>query len=495
MNLNPEPCNRSVCLLPALLILQARPALSAEDPDQLYRQREDLASATRAVEIWSASAATDSRRPGSRRVRPTGLAVTHRSPNVARRSNAGSLRARSAIRLMPERPEGHFWLAADMGALAESFGLSQGFKYRSRIKSELERVEAIDPSWEQASADTALGRGTVKVPRLFGGSRAKAEEHFRRVLDRFPQSKNALLFLAESLIAQKKTDEARALLQRVIDAPIEMEWAPEDRDVQAQGGRSAPIPHALGVPAVTASVRRAACALVVCGAFAAACARSPTPAPAAHLVERSHTTMGTELRLTAWTATSPRAVAAFDGGVRRIRSPRRADERLEGRQRHPAAERAPPAIMPVPVSAETREVLRVARQVSEWTGRKVRRHVRRAVGPVEVRPPGQGQHAFPIADEVAQRLPLINYRDLEVDERAGTAFLKRKGMRVNLGGIGKGYAVDRAVDILRRSGLRDFMIQAGGDMYVAGQRGDRPWRLGIRDPRGPADKSFRRCSI
>jgi len=63
-------------------------------------------------------------------------------------------------------------------------------------------------------------------------------------------------------------------------------------------------------------------------------------------------------------------------------------------------------------------------------------------------------------------------------------------MRANLGGIGKGYGVDRAVEILRRSGLRDFMIQAGGDMYVSGKRGDRPWRVGIRDPRGPADRIF-----
>jgi thiamine biosynthesis lipoprotein len=63
-------------------------------------------------------------------------------------------------------------------------------------------------------------------------------------------------------------------------------------------------------------------------------------------------------------------------------------------------------------------------------------------------------------------------------------------MRVNLGGIGKGYAVDRAVEILRKRGLENFMIQAGGDLYVSGQKGDRPWRLGIRDPRGPADKIF-----
>src|SRR5437763_16015713 len=44
--------------------------------------------------------------------------------------------------------------------------------------------------------------------------------------------------------------------------------------------------------------------------------------------------------------------------------------------------------------------------------------------------------------------------------------------------------------MLRRRGLSDSMMQAGGDLYVAGRRGDRPWRLGIRDPRGPADRSF-----
>jgi thiamine biosynthesis lipoprotein len=63
-------------------------------------------------------------------------------------------------------------------------------------------------------------------------------------------------------------------------------------------------------------------------------------------------------------------------------------------------------------------------------------------------------------------------------------------MRVHLGGIGKGYAVDRAVAIFRRRGLRDFIVQAGGDMYVGGRHGDRTWRLGIQDPRGPANRIF-----
>jgi len=63
-------------------------------------------------------------------------------------------------------------------------------------------------------------------------------------------------------------------------------------------------------------------------------------------------------------------------------------------------------------------------------------------------------------------------------------------VRIDLGGIGKGYAVDRAAAILRSRGVSDFMIQSGGDLYVAGRRGDRSWRAGIQDPRGPAGSIF-----
>ena len=180
-----------------------------QDPDELYRQREDLASATRAAEIWSTSAADDFE--AAWKLARAAYWIGGHAPEGERRAalergiNAGE----TAARLGPDRPEGHYWLAADMGALAESFGLTQGMKYRSRIKGELERVAAIDPAWEQASAITALGRWYYLVPRLFGGSRSKADEHFRRALEQFPHSVTALLFLAESLTAQKKTAEAR----------------------------------------------------------------------------------------------------------------------------------------------------------------------------------------------------------------------------------------------------------------------------------------------
>jgi hypothetical protein len=120
-------------------------------------------------------------------------------------------------------------MAANLGALAESFGFTQGLKYRGRIKQELERVLAIDPGWQQGSADRALGWWYHRVPGLFGGSEAQAEAHLRQALGYNPQSTATLYFLAEVLLARGKRADGRAMLQSVIDAPLDPDWAPEDR--------------------------------------------------------------------------------------------------------------------------------------------------------------------------------------------------------------------------------------------------------------------------
>ena len=213
-----------------------------------------------------------------------------------------------------------------------------------------------------------------------------------------------------------------------------------------------------------------------------------TPSPAAHLVERARPSMGTELRLSAWTADESTAISAFDEVFSEF-------DRLESlmsnwiedsdvsRLNVAAGER------PVPVSAEVRDVLHIAHDVSEWTNGTFDITFGALAGLWKFDYQNKDD-TIPPAAEVRKRLPLIDYQALDVDDEAGTAFVKKKGVTVNLGGIGKGYAIDRGVAILRRRGVRDFMIQAGGDLYVGGMRGDRPWRLSIRDPRGPAYRSF-----
>jgi thiamine biosynthesis lipoprotein len=217
------------------------------------------------------------------------------------------------------------------------------------------------------------------------------------------------------------------------------------------------------------------------------CRQEPAPAAKPHLVERAGAAMGSELRLTAFTADDAAAERAFEDVFREF-------ERLDAlmsvwrpgsellRVNAAAGERA------VAVSPEVRETLRTARQISEWTGGKFDVTFG-ALSDIWKFDHDQ-DNTIPDAAAIRARLPLIDYRQIEIDDAAGTVFVRRKGMRVHLGGIGKGYAVDRAVATLRRAGMRDFLIQAGGDLYAAGLKDGRPWRLGINDPRRPAGRSF-----
>lgn len=89
---------------------------------------------------------------------------------------------------------------------------------------------------------------------------------------------------------------------------------------------------------------------------------------------------------------------------------------------------------------------------------------------------------------IAERVSRIDYAKVQVDDAAGTVALPEAGMTLGLGGIAKGYALDVAAKRLRDAGVDDFMISGGGQVYVSGSRDGRPWRVGIRDPRGgPAD--------
>lgn len=78
---------------------------------------------------------------------------------------------------------------------------------------------------------------------------------------------------------------------------------------------------------------------------------------------------------------------------------------------------------------------------------------------------------------------LINFRHVELDPSTGTVRFREQGVRVNLGGIAKGYVVERGVDILRMRGVEHAIVTAGGDSRLLGDRRGRPWMVGIRDPR------------
>lgn len=228
--------------------------------------------------------------------------------------------------------------------------------------------------------------------------------------------------------------------------------------------------------------------IAACLAALSGCGKeSAPPATEAGIVERSRVSMGSEVHLTAWTSDEPAALAAFEAAfdefdrLDALMSVWKEGSEIE-QLNHAAGEK------PVPIGRDVLDVLSMARQTSEWTEGKFDVTFGVLSGLWKFDHDLDG--TIPARADVVARLPLIDYRQLDVDVAKSTAFLKQKGMRVHLGGIGKGYAVDRAAAILRGRGFNDFMIQSGGDLYVAGQRGDRPWRAGIQDPRGPEGTSF-----
>ncbi|MFN2376049.1 MAG: FAD:protein FMN transferase, partial [Candidatus Binatia bacterium] len=97
---------------------------------------------------------------------------------------------------------------------------------------------------------------------------------------------------------------------------------------------------------------------------------------------------------------------------------------------------------------------------------------------------------LPEQAEVARRAALVDYRRVVIDDAAGTVGLPVQGMMLGLGGIAKGYALERAAAALRAGGVQDFLISAGGQMMAGGLRDGRPWRIGIRDPRGALEDYF-----
>jgi thiamine biosynthesis lipoprotein len=102
----------------------------------------------------------------------------------------------------------------------------------------------------------------------------------------------------------------------------------------------------------------------------------------------------------------------------------------------------------------------------------------------------------PTAAQVHEKLRYLGYRHVRLDAEAHTVMLDEAHVRIGLGGIAKGYAVDHAAKVLLDAGLPSFYVQAGGDLYTRGKKPDgSPWLAGIRDPRGPEGDYFATAEV
>jgi thiamine biosynthesis lipoprotein len=133
---------------------------------------------------------------------------------------------------------------------------------------------------------------------------------------------------------------------------------------------------------------------------------------------------------------------------------------------------------PVPAGGELFDLIRRSLDISVLT-----------LGAFDVTYESVGQHynfrdrQRPDAETVAEERELINWKFVELDQAGSTVSFSEQGVRINLGGIAKGYVVERGANILRANGVEHGIVTAGGDSRLVGDRRGQPWMVGIRDPR------------
>ena len=192
--------------------------------------------------------------------------------------------------------------------------------------------------------------------------------------------------------------------------------------------------------------------------------------------DRTETIMGTRIYVQLWAEDAPKGNEAIDAVMAEMR---RIDELMshykpesELSQINERANREP-----VQVDQELFELIKLSTYYSQITE-----------GAFDITYASVGylydypKHVHPTEAQIKSALPGVNWRNMLLDEAQHTVRFEHPGMRIDLGGIGKGYAVDHGIGILQARGFQHALVTAGGDSRIIGDRMGRPWVIGIRNP-------------
>jgi thiamine biosynthesis lipoprotein len=206
--------------------------------------------------------------------------------------------------------------------------------------------------------------------------------------------------------------------------------------------------------------------------LASGCAKSKT-------VQKTQSIMGTDVTITVVAQSSEEGEAAIEAGMRELR---RLDAMMSLYKNDSEITKVNLAAgkNPVQVSPEMVEVVERAVEVSRLSGGIFDV----TIGPLVVLWQMRLKEGkVPTDEEIARTRSLVNYRNIVIDKKASTIFLKKPGMIMDLGGM-KGYTADRAAAVIKKSGIDNAIIAVAGDIWVLGHREDgTPWRIGVQHPR------------
>jgi thiamine biosynthesis lipoprotein len=218
--------------------------------------------------------------------------------------------------------------------------------------------------------------------------------------------------------------------------------------------------------------------LLLAGASLAAWPLAAGAARPRQRVRVARTLMGTRVDVVAQGADDASLRAAADAAFARMASLAAVMSHYEPASQVSAIGLAA-GLQPVEVTPELMQVLRMARDVAQRTDGAFDP----TVGSLGLwhfdTPPAR----MPTFADTRRHLGAVDWRQLVLDERRQTAYLTRRGMRLDLGGIAKLYILQEGLATLKAHGLRSALVNGGGDVVAMSEPGDTPWRVAIRDPR------------
>jgi len=213
--------------------------------------------------------------------------------------------------------------------------------------------------------------------------------------------------------------------------------------------------------------------LFLCAALSAAsCSRSRT-------MQKTEPIMGTNVTITVVAPTAAQGEAAIEAGMAELKRFDAMMSLYKDSSEITAVNKAA-GKRAVKVSREMIEIVTAANEVSMLS----KGAFDITVGPLVVLWQMRlKEGAVPTDKEIARVRPLVNYRNIVIDRKASTLFLKKQGMIMDLGGM-KGYLADRVADLMRKRGINNALIAVAGDIWALGRREDgTPWKIGVQHPR------------
>lgn len=211
----------------SVLFSQSAEELIAQ-ADELYVGMKDMEAAQKALELYrkALGVAQDKYEPYWKISRIHYYIGAHTAEKKDKKTifSQGMYYAEKAVNLQPERPDGHYWHGVNSGKYGEVKGVMKSLSLVKPIKKSMFKIIEVDRGYEDGGADRVLGRVFFKVPGIAGGSKDKSLEHLEKSKELGPEDPITRLYLAETYLAKKRVDDARAELDYILNMPDDPRW-------------------------------------------------------------------------------------------------------------------------------------------------------------------------------------------------------------------------------------------------------------------------------